>query len=221
MLILGESGAIVRATVRPTPGIAKLMSARLFIKATSRKIYRFFRHPRHRRAGAGRLRRWMGENVFEREMWRPCELTVARGIGLGLLVAVFPVPGQMFAGGLLAIFMTRRWDVTVNLPATIIGTWANNPVTFSPVLYAQMELGKWLIELMGLPAWPTPALEVAQPVVLGVAVTAVLVPVIGFVAVIGLWDLVLRYLSRRVATVDREEKGRKKSPADVIVRQSR
>ena len=118
----------------------------------------------------------MGENVFEREMWRPCELTVARGVGLGLLVAVFPVPGQMFAGGLLAIFMTRRWGVTVNLPATIIGTWANNPVTLGAILFVQRELGLWLVEFFGIPAWPTPGLEMAQPVVLGVAVTAVVEP---------------------------------------------
>lgn len=156
----------------------------------------------------------MAENVFEREMWRPCELTVARGVGLGLLVAVFPVPGQMFAGGGLAIFMTRRWGVTVNLPATVIGTWANNPFTLPPILYAQRELGIWLIELIGIPAWPTPGLEMAQPVVLGVAVTAVVVPVVGFLAVIGLWDLVLRYLSRRVATVDREEKATPAKSAD-------
>lgn len=68
-------------------------------------------------------------------LWKYDCQTTARGVGVGLFVAVLPVPFQMLLAVLISIVLRA------NLPLAILFTWASNPITFIPQLYLTYYLG--------------------------------------------------------------------------------
>ena len=66
--------------------------------------------------------------------------SVPRGAAVGLFVAIIPIiPFQTLLTILLAILFRA------NLPTSIAFCWANNPLTFFPIIYASYFLGNVLL----------------------------------------------------------------------------
>lgn len=66
--------------------------------------------------------------------------SVSRGAAVGLFVAIIPIiPFQTLLTILLAILLRA------NLPTSIAFCWANNPLTFFPIIYASYFLGNLVL----------------------------------------------------------------------------
>lgn len=171
------------------------MVAREYIKSASRKIYRFFRNPRRRRSS--RVHRWLADRMFDRALWRPCEITVSRAVALGFFVGMFPIPFQMVVAGLLVAFLWTRAGLPVNLPTAVAAVWISNVATMAPIVYVQYRIGRWIDSWSPVPV--VPGLDRAQALMIGVLLTAPIVAAIGFFGTRLLWNLIAKYLLHQAA----------------------
>lgn len=57
----------------------------------------------------------------------------------GVFCAFLPIPGQTLTAALLALW----WRA--NLPISMTLIWVTNPITMPPILYANYELGRWVL----------------------------------------------------------------------------
>jgi len=99
--------------------------------------------------------------LFNRDLWQPCQETVATGLSVGLFCAMLPVPGQMFIAALAAL------RAHANIPVAMAACWVTNPLTIAFILIAQERLGGWMRETfnigMGLLAkgeWQVPMINI-------------------------------------------------------------
>lgn len=86
--------------------------------------------------------------IFNRELWHPCRETVTSGLGIGLFVAMLPIPGQMILAALGAMKMRA------NVPTAITACWVTNPITQLPIMLFQERFGDFLRESMYIPIHP-------------------------------------------------------------------
>jgi uncharacterized protein (DUF2062 family) len=96
-----------------------------------RRAYRGMRHPRMRH------RRWwqvLIKPMKDKRLWRPCRDTVAKGLAIGLLVFMLPIPQSLVAGVIAA------W-ARANVPIAIAATWISNPLTGLVLIPLQSWLG--------------------------------------------------------------------------------
>jgi len=168
-----------------------LMVVREFIKKTNRKVYRFFRNPKRRKESA--FHNWMAGKVFERGLWVPHEKEVARGIGLGLFIAVFPIPLQMVIVVALTCYLHATAGWRINIPAASAAVWVTNPVTITPIIIGESNIGRWLRSYV--PVWDFPFVpEAVENMMLGAIVIAPVVAAVGYGLTIALWDLIAEHL---------------------------
>lgn len=168
------------------------MPTRDYIRRSCRKIYRFLRHPRRRKAS--RLHDWVARRVFARSLWRPCMDSVARGFALGLVIAMCPVPLQMLIAGVVISHLHFSVGMRLNLPAAVVGTWTSNFATIVPLCAFQLQVGRWIEGWLPWLSEPT-RWDGAVAMVLGVATTAVIAGAAGYLVVVCFWDAI----SRRIA----------------------
>ncbi|MCA1791864.1 MAG: DUF2062 domain-containing protein [Thioalkalivibrio sp.] len=84
------------------------------------------------------------ERIIGRPLQRSSSLTfkresIARGIGIGLLVGLTPTVGLQTMMMLAGCPLVRG-----NFPAAFAISWVSNPLTLPPMIYAYHELGEWL-----------------------------------------------------------------------------
>ncbi len=148
--------------------------------------------------------RWLGPALYDPRLWRMSRRGVALGMSLGvffgLLVPIAQIP--LAAGAAVAL--------RANVPSAIASTLVTNPVTFGPVYFAAWRLGTFVL---GKPDLPVPeALEpyaeadvrpgetwlqriyrhvtgVGKPLVVGLSILAVVIGLLTYAAVSGLWYL--------------------------------
>ena len=110
------------------------------IKKSSRKIYRWIRHPRHRKRS--KFRNWLAERVFDRRMWtHPSAHTFAGGLAVGLSIGMVIVPMQMFIAAFVCCWF--RFHV----PVAVAAVWISNPLTWAPCAWIQDKIGEWFLRL--------------------------------------------------------------------------
>ena len=145
--------------------------------------------PRQRHVRGSWLHRMLGDRLFSPELWRPTRRGVACGAATGLFWACMPMPFQMLPSGIMAYFCR------FNVPAAISVVWITNPVTWPLILYWQYRLGLWLL---GQPA-PSDfsaaklldlAAGVPGPLLLGCAVTGLIVAALAYSLINALWGIV-------------------------------
>jgi uncharacterized protein (DUF2062 family) len=105
-----------------------------------KRAYRGMRHPRLRH------RKWwqaLIKPMKDKRLWRPCRDTVAKGLAIGLLVFMLPIPQSLVAGVLAA------W-ARANVPIAIAATWISNPLTGIALLPLQAWLGKTILAYFDL-----------------------------------------------------------------------
>jgi uncharacterized protein len=79
---------------------------------------------------------WIGAALHHPNIWHLNRYSVSKGVAIGLLTAFIPLPIQMLAAVLLAIFFKG------NLPIAVALTWITNPVTFVPINYFIYKVGQ-------------------------------------------------------------------------------
>ncbi|MFT6181039.1 MAG: hypothetical protein ACJAQT_000998 [Akkermansiaceae bacterium] len=110
-----------------------------------RRAYRLLRSPRLKK------RPWLAAIVapiFNRELWHPCRESVASGLGIGLFVAMLPIPGQMILAALGAMKMRA------NVAIAIAACWVTNPITQLPIMLFQEGFGDFLRDSLRIPIHP-------------------------------------------------------------------
>lgn len=78
-------------------------------------------------------------NLNNYNIWHVNRFTISRGVAIGLFSAFIPLPIQMLAASLLAIFFRA------NLPIAVLMTWVSNPVTFLPLNYFIYKVGNYIM----------------------------------------------------------------------------
>lgn len=107
-----------------------------------RKTHRLLRHKRLRKSP-----RWTAilRRLLDRRLWHPCRDTVAGGLAIGLFFSQMFIPGQTIAAALIAA------RAKVNIPFAVAACFITNPITTPIIRPAQMALGNWLRNTMGIP----------------------------------------------------------------------
>lgn len=114
---------------------------------------------------------------------------VARGIGIGLLIGLTPTVGLqtlLMLGGCLL--------VRGNFPAAFAISWVSNPITLPPMIFAYHELGEWLFgswvrNLFTDYGTRTEALIALFNTLLGTALIAIPVALIGYFTSLGISEV--------------------------------
>lgn len=119
----------------------------------------------------------------------PNRRSAARAFALGIFFALWPIPFQMVAAALLALW----WRV--NLPVAIATVWITNPVTMGPIFYAEYRLGAWLLDSppgdfsfeLSL-RWLLEGMQdIWKPMLLGSLVFSVVAALLGYLVLNWIW----------------------------------
>ena len=106
------------------------------------RIYRTLRHPSQRRRS--RAHAWIAERVKDRALWHPHPDALAKGLAMGLFVALQPIPLQMFVA--VAIAVRYRW----NVPLSAAACWITTPFTWAFTYGPALVVGVWMLQLFGV-----------------------------------------------------------------------
>lgn len=132
-------------------------------------------------------------------LWSLHRRGVTKAVAIGLFFAMLPIVGQMALAALLALW------IRVNLPVAVISTWVTNPVTFVPVYYSAYRLGAMLLGMPTHPPteagitmqWVTDQLAMTwKPLMLGSALLAVAIALLGYFSLNLAWRISLAYRFR-------------------------
>lgn len=152
-------------------------------------------------------RRWFlrpfGAIVHDPALWRLDRHGAARAFALGIFLAWLPIPMQMVAAALLALW------IRVHLPLAVLAVWLSNPVTTVPMLYFAYRVG---LALLGHDpgefafefnlAWLGAELHrIWKPLLLGSVVVGALTAVVGYFLLDALWHWTLVRKYRRIQAV--------------------
>lgn len=100
--------------------------------------------PDEKKVGQSSIRRFFGATLFKKELWSFGREPVARGLGLGLFVAVTPTMGFQWVVAALLVLV-----FPANLPIALAACLVTNPLTTPAFLYAEYIIGSWLLERGG------------------------------------------------------------------------
>lgn len=90
------------------------------------------------------IRRLFGATLLRRELWSFKREPVARGLALGMFVAVTPTMGVQWIVAALLILI-----FPANLPIALAACLVTNPLTTPAFLYAEYVIGAWMLEQGG------------------------------------------------------------------------
>lgn len=175
---------------------------------------------------ANRTLRWLGPLLHRPWLWQFNRGTVAAGIGIGVFFGfLIPVLQIAFAAGFAVL-------LRANLPVAAASTLVSNPFTYAPIGVAAYQVGSALlgdpatpVEVNAVaervneeveaakpiePRWLERVADVGKPVMLGLAVFAVVGGVGAFIATHLVWSIVLAVRRRQFARVP----GSKAGPSD-------
>lgn len=82
---------------------------------------------------------FLGDIVQEPNLWHINRHSVARAFLIGVWFCFIPMPFQMLASALFAIWFNA------NLPLAVALVWISNPVTMPPIFYFNYKLGAWML----------------------------------------------------------------------------
>jgi len=113
---------------------------------------------------------------------------ITRGVGLGLFIALIPMPFQMFAVLALTPF------IRFNVPIGIAMVWLTNPITMPPLYYVEYQTGLYFLNQPPLPNieltldWFQNNIDaIVVPLYLGTFFYSVSVSLIAFLLINILW----------------------------------
>ena len=133
--------------------------------------------------------RLLGQSrLLQPDLWYLNRYNVARGLAVGLFVAMLPVPGQTIFAALIAVLLRA------NLPIAVVAVWFTNPLTVVPIFYVNYLTGQWIIELLMVhqPAELASSALLWQPLALGSLITGALLATLAYFVVLVLWRAYVR-----------------------------
>ncbi len=96
--------------------------------------------PTPERVRAIRSLHFLGDILHEPNLWHVNRHGVARAFLIGIFFAFIPMPFQMVAAVLFAIWFNA------NLPLSVILVWISNPVTMPPIFYFNYKIGALVLD---------------------------------------------------------------------------
>jgi uncharacterized protein (DUF2062 family) len=133
--------------------------------------------------------------------WSLSRKNVTRAFTLGLFLAFIPLPIHAILATVLALLLR------LNIPAAVVGTLIANPLTVVPMFVWAYWVGCQLLMLPPDPihfdmSWDwftTELIPIWKPFLLGCLVSGLLVAVLGYMVLGGIWhlSLVLKYHQRK------------------------
>jgi hypothetical protein len=132
---------------------------------------------------------FLGDVIQEPNLWHINRHSVARAFLVGVWFCFIPMPFQMLASALLAIWFNA------NLPLAVALVWISNPVTMPPIFYFNYKLGAWMLsrplldfEFSPSLAWVSERLlDIGIPLYLGSLVVATVSACFAYVIIQLLW----------------------------------
>lgn len=82
---------------------------------------------------------FLGDILHEPNLWHINRHSVARAFLIGVWFCFIPMPFQMIASALFAIWFNA------NLPLAVALVWISNPFTMPPIFYFNYKLGAWML----------------------------------------------------------------------------
>lgn len=144
---------------------------------------------------------FLGDIVQEPNLWHINRHSVARAFLVGVWFCFIPMPFQMLASALFAIWFNA------NLPLAVALVWISNPVTMPPIFYFNYKLGAWILsrplldfEFSPSLAWVSERLlDIGIPLYLGSLVVATVSACVAYLIIQLLWRRKVRanWLLRR------------------------
>jgi len=83
--------------------------------------------------------RWLGPAVLHPRLWHMSRRGVAAGAAIGMFFAFLTPIAQIPLSAAVSVALRA------NVPAAIVATLANTPLTFGPVYYGAWRVGSWLL----------------------------------------------------------------------------
>jgi uncharacterized protein (DUF2062 family) len=91
--------------------------------------------PSPRRLRAVRSLRFLGEWLYQPNLWHINRTSASRAFFVGLFLAFMPIPIQMVVAALVSV------RIRCNLPLAVGLCWVSNPVTIPPLFYFSYRVG--------------------------------------------------------------------------------
>jgi len=177
----------------------------------ARKLFRRVL-PSHESVRENRYVAWFGPRLQHHNLWHLHRRSVAGGVAVGMFAGLIPGsnPVQFTVGALLAVAFR------VNLPVSVLVTLYSNPFTVVPLYLMAWGLGRLVLvdddATLSLPPgfadrslgdWWSALLDwlvsVGKPLAVGLPLLAILLAVIGYIAVDHGWRLYVRCAWQRRA----------------------
>ena len=132
---------------------------------------------------------FLGDIVREPNLWHINRHSVARAFLIGVWFCFIPMPFQMLASALFAIWLNA------NLPLAVALVWISNPVTMPLIFYFNYKLGSWMLsrplldfEFSPSLAWVSERLlDIGIPLYLGSLVVATVSACFAYLIIQLLW----------------------------------
>ena len=132
---------------------------------------------------------FLGDIIQEPNLWHINRHSVARAFLIGVWLCFIPMPFQMLASALFAIWFNA------NLPLAVALVWISNPVTMPLIFYFNYKLGAWMLsrplldfEFSPSLAWVSERLlDIGIPLYLGSLVIATVSACVAYLIIQLLW----------------------------------
>ncbi|MFT5707153.1 MAG: hypothetical protein ACI9ES_001443 [Oceanospirillaceae bacterium] len=83
--------------------------------------------------------RWLSKYLQHPSLWHLNRKSVSKAFLVGIFCAFLPIPMQMLAAAIFAIFIRSNLAVSVSL------VWITNPITIPPIFYFTYKVGTFLL----------------------------------------------------------------------------
>ncbi|MGO1462437.1 MAG: DUF2062 domain-containing protein [Oleiphilaceae bacterium] len=138
--------------------------------------------------------RFLGDIVNEPNLWHINRHSVARAFLIGVFFCCIPMPFQMVAAALFAIWFNA------NLPLSVVLVWISNPVTMPPMFYFNYKVGAWILNRpvldfdfqLSIPWISERLLDIGIPLYLGSLIVATLCACLAYLIIQFLWRRKIR-----------------------------
>ncbi|KMQ74712.1 DUF2062 domain-containing protein [Marinobacter subterrani] len=82
---------------------------------------------------------FLGDILHEPNLWHINRHSVARAFLVGVWFCFIPMPFQMLAAAIFAVWLNA------NLPLSVVLVWISNPITMPPLFYFNYKVGAWAL----------------------------------------------------------------------------
>lgn len=146
--------------------------------------------------------RFLGEWIYQPNLWHINRYTASMAFFVGLFVAFMPVPGQMVIAALLAV------RLRCNLPLSVGLVWITNPVTMPAIFFLAYSIGALIMQTPLQPMefelswhWLSQSLAaIWQPFLLGCLLCGLFFGSVGYFVINMMWRWrVVRHWQQRKA----------------------